>query len=93
MIVFTAPTGGIGHQVLEKVVDSGRPIRVIARDPSKLPEQISKRVEIVPGSHGDISVVNKAFAGIRKSNPKMRSAPSRRSASSSPIRSPLDRRG
>jgi uncharacterized protein YbjT (DUF2867 family) len=63
MIVITAPAGGIGHQVLEKVVDSGRPIRVIARDPSKLPEQISKRVEIVPGSHGDISVVNKAFAG------------------------------
>ena len=36
MIVITAPTGLIGHQVLDKVLDGDEPVRVIARDPSPL---------------------------------------------------------
>jgi uncharacterized protein YbjT (DUF2867 family) len=63
MIVITAPTGTIGQQVLENVLDSGEPIRVIARDPSCLPPQTRERVEVVQGSHGDIDVVSQAFAG------------------------------
>jgi uncharacterized protein YbjT (DUF2867 family) len=63
MIVITAPTGNIGHQVLADVIDSGEPVRVIARDPSKLPSTLRKRVEVVEGSHGDSTVVNRAFAG------------------------------
>jgi uncharacterized protein YbjT (DUF2867 family) len=63
MIVITAPTGTIGQQVLENVLDSGEPIRVIARDPSRLPPQTRERVEVVQGSHGDIDIVSQAFAG------------------------------
>jgi uncharacterized protein YbjT (DUF2867 family) len=63
MIVVTAPTGTIGRQVLENVLDSGEPIRVIARDPSRLPSQTRERVEVVKGSHGDIDVVSQAFTG------------------------------
>jgi len=63
MIVVTTPTGLIGHQVLENLLDSGEPIRVIVRDPFRLPAQTRKRVEVVQGSHGDIDVVNRAFAG------------------------------
>jgi uncharacterized protein YbjT (DUF2867 family) len=63
MIVVTAPTGLIGHQVLDNVLGSGEPVRVIARDPSRLPAQVRERVEVVPGSHGDIGVVDRAFAG------------------------------
>src|SRR5437879_4678492 len=63
MIVVTTPTGTIGHQVLENILDSGEAIRVIARDPSRLPSQTRKRVEVVQGSHGDIDVVNRAFGG------------------------------
>lgn len=63
MIVITAPTGTIGHQVLENVLDSGEPIRVIARDPSRLPPQARESVEVVQGSHGDIDVVGQAFKG------------------------------
>jgi uncharacterized protein YbjT (DUF2867 family) len=62
MIVVTAPTGSIGHQVLERLLDQNEPIRVIARDPSKLPWHTRERVEVVQGSHGDIHVVNEAFA-------------------------------
>jgi uncharacterized protein YbjT (DUF2867 family) len=63
MIVITTPTGAIGSQVLERVLDSGEAIRVIARDPSRLPAVVRERVEVVQGSHGDARVVDEAFAG------------------------------
>jgi uncharacterized protein YbjT (DUF2867 family) len=63
MIVITTPTGTIGQQVLENVLDSGEPIRVIARDPSRLPARARTRAEVVHGSHGDSDVVDRAFAG------------------------------
>jgi uncharacterized protein YbjT (DUF2867 family) len=63
MIVITAPTGNIGHQVLSHLLEAGAPARVIVRDASKLPEPIRNRVEVVEGSHGDAGVVERAFAG------------------------------
>ncbi|MFE3634382.1 NAD(P)H-binding protein [Streptomyces cellostaticus] len=63
MIVVTAPTGQIGHQVLDRVLDAGRPVRVIARDPSRLPARARDRAEVVRGSHQDPDVVAEAFAG------------------------------
>ena len=63
MIVVTAPTGLIGHQVLGNLLGSGEPVRVIVRDPSRLPAQARDRVEIVPGSHGDADVADRAFEG------------------------------
>lgn len=63
MIVITTPTGKIGKQILDQILDSGKPIRVIARDPSRLDPQICDRVEVVQGSHDDIDVVTEAFAG------------------------------
>jgi uncharacterized protein YbjT (DUF2867 family) len=63
MIVVTTPTGAIGHQVLENVLGSGEPIRVIVRDPSRLPAHVRERVAVVPGSHGDLEVVSQAFEG------------------------------
>ena len=62
MIVVTAPTGSIGKQLLSTLLSSGEQIRVIARDPSKL-SNVSSQVEVVEGSHGESSVVNKAFNG------------------------------
>jgi uncharacterized protein YbjT (DUF2867 family) len=63
MIIVTTPTGAIGHQVLEGVLHSEEPIRVISRDPSRLPPHVRERIDIVQGSHSDTTVVNKAFAG------------------------------
>ncbi len=63
MIVVTAPTGQIGRQLLDTLLTSGRPIRVIARDPSRLPAHTRESVEIVQGSHSDADVVTRAFAG------------------------------
>lgn len=63
MIVVTTPTGLIGHQVLNNLSACSEPIRVIVRDPSRLPAHTRERVEVVQGSHGDLDVVNQAFAG------------------------------
>jgi uncharacterized protein YbjT (DUF2867 family) len=63
MIVVTTPTGLIGHQVLDNLLDSDEELRVIARDPSALSADLRERVEVVEGSHGDARVVDEAFAG------------------------------
>ena len=63
MIVITAPTGDIGKQVLMNILASGARIRVIARDPSRLPTHVIDRVEVVQGSHGAAEVVDQAFKG------------------------------
>jgi uncharacterized protein YbjT (DUF2867 family) len=63
MIVITTPTGQIGRQILDNVLDSEEPIRVIARDPSRLSPRARGRVEVVQGSTDDINVVTEAFAG------------------------------
>jgi uncharacterized protein YbjT (DUF2867 family) len=63
MIVITAPTGQVGRQLVEMIVGSGEPVRVIAREPSRLPARIREKVDVVQGSHGDREVVSIAFAG------------------------------
>jgi uncharacterized protein YbjT (DUF2867 family) len=63
MIVITTPTGQIGHQVVENLLDSGEELRVIAREASLLSDEIRDRVDVVEGSHSDASVVDRAFAG------------------------------
>jgi uncharacterized protein YbjT (DUF2867 family) len=67
MIVITAPTGKIGSRLLDILLDEaptrGEELRVIVRDPAKLPDAVRARVDVVTGSHGDAEVVDRAFAG------------------------------
>ncbi|MGR4846072.1 NAD(P)H-binding protein [Rhizobium sp. LARHSG275] len=63
MIVVTAPTGDIGRKVVENLLGHDVSIRVIVRDPVKLPDSIRETVEVVQGSHADAGTVNRAFEG------------------------------
>ena len=63
MIVITTPTGNIGRHVVRHLLDAGEPIRVVARDPAKLPQAVRDQVEVVEGSHGDAAVLDRAFSG------------------------------
>ena len=63
MIVVTTPTGNIGRHVVRHLLDAGEALRLIVRDPSRLPEDVRDRVEVVEGSHGDAAVVDRAFLG------------------------------
>ncbi|MGW5399460.1 NAD(P)H-binding protein [Streptomyces sp. NPDC003952] len=67
MIVITAPTGNIGRQLLSLLVEAapahGEELRVVVRDPARLPESVRRRVDVVTGSHGDAETVERAFTG------------------------------
>jgi uncharacterized protein YbjT (DUF2867 family) len=63
MIVVTTPTGQIGSQVVKDLLQAGEAVRVIARNPAKLAQEIRGRVEVVEGSHDDAAVVGKACEG------------------------------
>ncbi|GLW17873.1 NmrA family transcriptional regulator [Streptomyces sp. NBRC 13847] len=67
MIVITAPTGNIGRHLLPLLLESapahGEELRVVVRDPARLPDAVRARVEVVTGSHGDAEVVDRAFEG------------------------------
>ena len=51
MIVITAPTGNIGRRLLSLLLESapaaGEELRVIVRDPARLPDAARGRVEAV----------------------------------------------
>lgn len=63
MIVITAPTSNIGRQVVEALLGGGQPLRVIARDASRLPARVREHADVVEGSHGDAEVIERALDG------------------------------
>ncbi len=63
MIVVTTPTGHIGSRVLERLLTTNEKIRVIARDPSKLPAEVKNKTEIVQGSLDDFKTVSEGYQG------------------------------
>lgn len=65
MIVITTPTGDIGGRVLRHVLEAGQEVRVVARDPARLPDDLRSRVEVVAGSHADSAVIDPALTGAR----------------------------
>lgn len=63
MIVVTAPTGQIGGKLVPALLRQDEPVRLIVRDPAKLPSDVRERAEIVVGSHRDRDVVDHALDG------------------------------
>jgi uncharacterized protein YbjT (DUF2867 family) len=63
MIVVTTPTGFIGSKLVRELLAAREAVRVIARDPDKLPDEVRAQVEIVRGSSDDESVLDPALAG------------------------------
>ena len=63
MIVVTTPTGNIGRHVVRHLLNADEPLRLIVRDPLKLPSDVLEKVEIVQGSHGDADTLDQALRG------------------------------
>jgi uncharacterized protein YbjT (DUF2867 family) len=63
MIVVTAPAGQIGSKLVPNLLQQRQPLRLIVRDPGKLPLEVRERAEIVVGSHRDRDVLDKALDG------------------------------
>ncbi|MBM9507275.1 NAD(P)H-binding protein [Actinacidiphila acididurans] len=63
MILLTGVTGTIGAQVL-RGMPPGVPVRVLARDPARVPSS-SAQVEAVAGDYGDPASLAAALRGVR----------------------------
>ena len=63
MIVITTPTGQIGSKVVQQLLHRGEKLRVVARDPSHVPQGVREAVELFEGSHGDAAVIDPALDG------------------------------
>ena len=63
MIVVTTPTGKIGSHVVSNLLSAGASLRLIVRDPSKLPPDVRDRVQIVKACLDDESSLDSAFEG------------------------------
>ena len=63
MIVVTTPTGHIGSQVVQNLLDANEQVRVIARDPAKLAPEVRAKDEVVQGSTDDEQVLLRALEG------------------------------
>jgi uncharacterized protein YbjT (DUF2867 family) len=63
MIVVTIPTGKIGSQLVPSLLAANQRVRVVVRDPAKLPPEIRERAEIIQGAADDARVVDRALEG------------------------------
>ncbi|MFG2580796.1 NAD(P)H-binding protein [Streptomyces malaysiensis] len=63
MIVVTTPTGQIGGQLVHRLLDQDKEVRVIVRDASRLEDTVRERVETVEGSHDEPGVLDEALPG------------------------------
>jgi len=63
-VLVTAPTGNIGSQIVRLLLArGGTSVRVLARDPGKLPADVRARADVRPGSHLDAATARDAAAG------------------------------
>ncbi len=66
MIVVTTPTGDVGSQLLAELLSAeAEPLRVIVRDPARLPDTVRDRVEVIVGTHADPAILDQALDGAQ----------------------------
>ena len=63
-ILITTPAGNIGQRVLRELLAPEFSVRVIARDPARLPGEIREQVEAVRGSTDDPAALRRALEGV-----------------------------
>lgn len=62
LAIFGA-TGTVGSELLIQALDAGHDVRVLARDPTKLPRE-RPRLDVVQGNVKDVSAVRQTVAGV-----------------------------
>jgi uncharacterized protein YbjT (DUF2867 family)/2-polyprenyl-3-methyl-5-hydroxy-6-metoxy-1,4-benzoquinol methylase len=65
MILVTGATGNIGSVVLDRLIEAGQKVRVLARDPAKL-SKVGGAAEVVKGDLASPETLDAAFAGADK---------------------------
>jgi uncharacterized protein YbjT (DUF2867 family) len=63
-ILVTTPAGKIGRRVLCELLAPDFSVRVITREPERLPAEIREQVEVVRGSSDDPALLRRALDGV-----------------------------
>lgn len=63
-ILVTNPTGKIGSRIVPELLAPEFSVRVIVRDPARLPEEIRDQVEVISGSADDVAALRRALMGV-----------------------------
>jgi uncharacterized protein YbjT (DUF2867 family) len=63
-ILVTTPTGRIGRRIVPELLSPEFSVRVITRDPARLPEGIREQVDVVRGSTDDSATLLQALDGV-----------------------------
>ena len=63
-ILVTNPTGKIGREIVRELLAPEFSVRVIVRDPARLPHEIREEVEVVHGSTDDAQTLRRALDGV-----------------------------
>lgn len=63
-ILVTTPTGNVGRHVVRELLAPEFTVRVIARDPARLPEEVRAQAEVVCGSTDDAALLETALDGM-----------------------------
>lgn len=63
-ILVTTPTGRIGRQIVRELLSPEFSVRVIVRDPARLPAEVRAEVEVVHGSMADVTTMRRALDGV-----------------------------
>jgi uncharacterized protein YbjT (DUF2867 family) len=63
-ILVTNPTGRIGRKIALELLAPEFSVRVLVRDPARLPEEVRRQAEVVRGSNDDAATLRKALDGV-----------------------------
>jgi uncharacterized protein YbjT (DUF2867 family) len=63
-ILVTTPTGKIGRRVVREMLAPEFSVRVIVREPARLPDDILEQVEVIRGSTDDAAILSKALDDV-----------------------------
>jgi uncharacterized protein YbjT (DUF2867 family) len=63
-ILVTTPTGNIGRRIVAELLAPEFSVRVIVREPARLPQAIREHVEVVRGSTDDAATLRRALDGV-----------------------------
>ena len=64
MILVAGGSGRLGRMVAERLVDEGRSVRVLTRDPSAATDLVHSGIELVTGDVRDPSTLEPAMSGV-----------------------------
>ena len=64
MFLITGITGKVGGATAQRLLDEGRTVRALTRDPDKAAEWSQKGVDIRQGDFNDVAAISSALEGV-----------------------------